>query len=968
MSGSHAPSPEQQRVIDTWGQGMAIQAGAGSGKTTTLVTKCVKLLETREKARFAAVTFTERSATDLRIKLSDRLSAPGALNYNWVMTIHGLCGAIIKEYPREAGFDGEESILTEPEAQLLWESAVEALWLDEIPEEISHALDSLLDRESQNSLGDLLLRLRDIKGFGALEALKASSDPDTVALYRTGGFVLERYSRLKRRRGVLDFNDLELGADRALNHASVRAYYHRCFDLVLVDEFQDTNPIQARLIWKFARPEGTNLCVVGDPKQSIYRFRDADVTVFEEFCKRLPIQQSLTWNFRSRPGIIEYTNALCGKAFAVGGNVTKKMEFESLIPQREPHPDPELHPVVRVPVQSPNDLAHWIRGEMAKGIPLEDMALLVRRIRGNEKWFKALTANGIPIAVGSGGLFWSDPRVRELVAFLRWWDLPGHSLSGGIFLRAPWMRIPDLVLDQWVQQDPTWQAPFFASDHVIAVHLNKFRTSSAPAVRPGELLLELLVDAATEEELWAPLLGLWHRVEEYSSNGLDFHDTVQELTRAVEENRREREVPAPRNLGQLPVLTFHGAKGLEFPHVILIDFGHKPRISDAPLLFWDRDQGAFLGRRDEDGGRDKDDPAEAKWRTLEKEKNLAESKRLFYVALTRAKERLALVCLDAISDAARASAKTLTAKKEKDLANAGPEQIFKEDHWRNWIDTVDVPQSLPPLPFGPMPARPVVLQQSGGAGVHSLSHYSESVLFKRTRHSVTEWALLDRCPRAYEWTFIRPVSVPAIAVSEQSEVDSSSDSTELGTLVHSCLEKGDYSELNTQPEIQVRLTQWARTSPWMQPADPSQKRDVWKELPFEVPTQGETLVGSIDRLLLQWIDGLPHYSIIDFKVTQGPKSRARVVDAYRTQIELYAWAVRALAPPESQINARIVVISTAAVQEVPIPLGHVDIPALLAQSLAVISGGSGAGKPRPGRHCRVCPHEMHCPDSNTFVL
>src|SRR3954452_1815177 len=107
-------------------------AGAGSGKTTTLVAKCGKLMEMNPKARFAAVSFTERSASDLRAKLSQGLLSSGdpssrGIHPHWVMTIHGLCGAVIREYPRQAGFDGEESVLAEAEASLLWDRAIEAL-------------------------------------------------------------------------------------------------------------------------------------------------------------------------------------------------------------------------------------------------------------------------------------------------------------------------------------------------------------------------------------------------------------------------------------------------------------------------------------------------------------------------------------------------------------------------------------------------------------------------------------------------------------------------------------------------------------------------------------------------------------------------------------------------------------------------------------------------------------------------
>src|SRR5437773_2588389 len=97
-------SPEQQEVIDTWGRGLAVMAGAGSGKTTTLVTKCEELLRRDPNARFAAVSFTEKSTSDLRAKLSQKMDLPKG--GHWVMTIHGLCASIVRDFPREAGFDG----------------------------------------------------------------------------------------------------------------------------------------------------------------------------------------------------------------------------------------------------------------------------------------------------------------------------------------------------------------------------------------------------------------------------------------------------------------------------------------------------------------------------------------------------------------------------------------------------------------------------------------------------------------------------------------------------------------------------------------------------------------------------------------------------------------------------------------------------------------------------------------------
>src|SRR5690606_8569127 len=112
-----------------------------------------------------------------------------------------------------------------------------------------------------------------------------------------------------------------------------------------------------------------------------------------------------------------------------------EMEYEPLVAGREA--DPESDPVIRIDVETPEQLADWISAEVERGVPLHEMALLLRKIRGSDKWLKPIAAAGIPIAVGSGGLFWEDPRVREITAFLRWWDQPGNALSGAVFLRAP---------------------------------------------------------------------------------------------------------------------------------------------------------------------------------------------------------------------------------------------------------------------------------------------------------------------------------------------------------------------------------------------------------------------------------------------------------------------------------------------------------------------------------------------------
>ncbi|MBC7693335.1 MAG: UvrD-helicase domain-containing protein [Methylotenera sp.] len=1022
-------SNEQQRVVDTWDQGMAVLAGAGSGKTSTLVVKCAELLKRNPKARFAAVSFTEKSARDLKNKLSQKLSLNqdgGALSGHWVMTIHGLCGAIIKEYPREAGFDGEETMLSETEAQLLWERACEGLWFEELPPTIFQALERLLDRESRTSLSDLLQRLRNLASFGVMHSLLEgeSATADSRALREVGLYVLERYDRLKKRRGAVDFNDLERGAERALEFPEIQAEYQRRFDLIMVDEFQDTNPIQAKIIWNLVRKNATNLCVVGDPKQSIYRFRDADVSVFEDCCSRLPVTVSLTANFRSRPGIIEFCNQVCEPAFEASA-----MQYQALEAKKEP--SAEFDPVVRLNALSPQDLGIWVRSEMDRGVPLSDMALLLRKIRGNEKWLKALTAAGIPIAVESGGLFWDDPRVREMTAFLKWWDNPGNELSGAIFLRSTWVGINDETLDLWRRLDPTWQKPFFASGHPIAQALLPFQ-NKAIETRPSELLMALLISQELEDELGVPLLGLWHRAEELSSMRLDFHGVVAEFTLSMAETRREKTVPPPRNQGQLIVLTLHGAKGLEFPHVILVDLPERAsKASNAPLLYWDRTRGAYLGKRDENGEREKKDPVELAWKEDEKRKNLAESKRLFYVAVTRAEDRLVLVCptspppdSNAAADAdellQQVGAETPTAE---DLA-----LYYEKDFWRGWIEAcgavtaeVTTPEQFElQLPGTAPTGAEAMAAESVMAPVRRPSVIAPTVQpVKRPRHSVTEWTTLSRCPRAYEWNFIRPVVVdkafplsdaknggerevgqwtfPHAELNKGAEQETHESQftggtgfagtvglaqNELGTRVHACLETGNAEglrelerEVGSERFQAAPVIEWMQNSPEMQgPSEvPSSgevglggnsDRQVFPELAFEVPVAGEVLVGSIDRLTVDQ----GHYSIIDFKVTSRPKSDEDLLEAYETQLQLYRMALHILEPDSmGHTDAKLVNISANQIQTVEVPLTlEMDALETLARRASRIVQGE-AGEPVPGKLCRVCDFRTMCPEGRAYT-
>ena len=954
-------TPEQKAVVDQWGSGMAVIAGAGSGKTYTLVQKVKALLQKKPDARFAAVSFTEKSAADLRAKLTQlTLELQGKpLQGHFVTTIHGLCSNILREYPREAGFDGDEQVLSESQAFNLWNRAVESIWFDDLPEDVEQALKFLSERESQSQLKEILTRVRDLLSMNVLNRINSRE------LSILSKYVLERYDRIKRRRGGLDFNDLERGADLALRHDAVSQDYRNRFDLVMVDEFQDTNPVQARILERFVKPDYSNLLVVGDPKQAIYGFRDADVSVFEDFCSRLPLQQLLSVNFRSLPEILEFSNDVCIPAFEAS-----EMKYQALQAGKPESEQSQMRdslknakPISQIEVQGPEQFAKWVKNQN-----LQDTALLLRKIRGNEKWLQALQSHGVPIAIESGGLLWSDPRARELAHLLKWWVNPGDEYAAVTVLRSPWVSIPDATIEAWKTMDATFLAPFFDSDHSVARAIRgHFLTPTL--TRPGEVLLSLLHSPGVESELGVFILALWHRCEDLSTQGLDSQRVVEEIWKACTDERRDRTPPPPQNTG-LRIMTVHGSKGLEFDHVFLLDFPEKPsKKGGYPLLYWDKHDGAYLAKRDEFGDRLKEgeDPEESLWQQKQSLKDLAESKRLLYVAITRAKKRIVCVLPT-----------TLDIKKREsiDKARSKIDDIYKRDFWRAWVEpALNKRDSAIHFDFSQVNIDSSVIENTGK---NSLRQTSNTFKPKRPRHGVSEWNRLSQCPRRYEWSVVRPKLSDEEFVTDFVESNFKNQKipqSEVGTRLHRCLETGDFEELaklETDAGKNVfsanAVMKWAQSSALMNLQSHYDDRCVdFRELTFEIPISDEVLVGAIDRLVVDKTNNEnPKYTVIDFKVTGSSRSDQELVAVYETQLNLYVWALGVLEPSaKGNTRAVIVRIDPNGVKELSVPVKESQLDLFLNESQKIVQGATGA--PRPGSSCKYCEFKSQCIEGRQYL-
>jgi len=954
---SRTYTEKQRQIIDSFGSGQAVVAGAGCGKTTTLVAKCLALVRHSPEARFCAVSFTEKSVRDLKESLARGFLDEGITQDRqsyWVKTIHGLCSTILQEFPVQAGLQGGERILLEDESGRLWGRSVNLLWSQNENQEVSAALDRLLQVYSKKKLETLLAKLRSLMSFGVEDFIRKTQDrPEVQDLWLVFELVYRRYQHYKMREGALDFNDLEILALKALQDESVCRYYQQRFELVMVDEFQDTNPIQGQILERFVKPGFTNLCIVGDPKQSIYRFRDADVSVFQDLTERLPLKHLLDTNYRSRPEIIEFVNEVCAPLFAAS-----ELPYEALIAGRddEEFNDPR---VSRLALEDESTLARFLKAEETRGVDLSEFVILARSLRKDktQKFIQALEAEQVPFLLGSGGRFYADPRVRELVAFLKGWTSSKNTLSQVAALRAPWIGVSDDDLMRW--KDRYFECFFAESDHPVAQVLRQDFVQNTP-LRPGEIL-EKLWDVL-DLEMDMPLVSLWHKAESLSSQGRRFEDVVQTFSQAIEENRIEKEVPPPAQKGVVRLMTVHGSKGLQFPRVILLDFDGEYRSrGQSQDLIWDRKRGVHLFHLTEEGERDKKHPENLNWQELEKRAAVAESKRVFYVAVTRAQEALIL--------AWKSEVKASVASQKEGY------QPLMIDHWRAWVEHTRLPEAWPfeaaTEPETEAKESEVIRTQPDRP---SSPFASKTIEFDpgvyRPRHSPSEWMVLNQCALRYQRRFLENRreeekeirTVENGAVRDRSGVRSD-EVAQQGEQLHAWIENEQWEELATVT---------ASVEPFRKFLDQAQTPtlQIYREQAFEIPLNDEeALVGMMDRLEID--EARRSVRIVDYKWTAKARPADELLSHYLLQLQLYAWAAtKLIAFVPEKLEACLAHFTVDSFEIVHAPAEAMKLDGLESQVFQFFSQARDAlavtlrsqeNLPKTGDHCRYCEFQKSCP-------
>jgi ATP-dependent exoDNAse (exonuclease V) beta subunit len=494
---------EQEQAIARRAEPVLLAAGAGSGKTSVLVERFVRAVREDRvaPARILAITFTERAAGELRERVRERLLALGEreaardAEAAFVSTFHGFCARLLRGHPLLAGLDPEYRILDEGVAARLRERAFSAALRGFLGGERTEAVDLMAaygaDRVRSmvegvyaelRSRGERRPRLplpAPERGAGCIQGERqltmpvAASGPPADSLEEAGaracallGELLEGFGRsydaLKRERAAVDFDDLELCAGELLAaREDVRAAWAERFELLMVDEFQDTNPRQLAILTALDRG---NLFTVGDELQSIYAFRHADVNLFRARRAMLAghgASLQLTANFRSRAAILEVVNAVFGPRFGeaytplVSAPATRSDVEQAATPSTRSDGDQagngshlqgeadDVGPLVellltgrrgweergipRVALPRTPDwraaearmlagrIAELVQGDQARA---GDVVVLLRAVGDLEVYERALQERGLPTLAAVGG-FWAQQQVGDLLAYLR---------------------------------------------------------------------------------------------------------------------------------------------------------------------------------------------------------------------------------------------------------------------------------------------------------------------------------------------------------------------------------------------------------------------------------------------------------------------------------------------------------------------------------------------------------------------
>jgi DNA helicase-2/ATP-dependent DNA helicase PcrA len=609
----HAPetyledlNPAQRQAVLTTEGPLLVIAGAGSGKTRVLTRRIAHLLAAvgAKPPEILAITFTNKAAAEMRERVEDLVGPPARAS--WVMTFHAACGRILRREAQRLGYKSNFTIYDTADQLRLVKQCLEQLERD--PKRFT----------PRGILSQISNQKNQLIGPTEFASRVASFYDQTVA------DVYEMYQKRLFAANAVDFDDmLYLTVDVLERFPEAKEKWQKAFRYVLVDEYQDTNHAQYRFLQLLAEKH-SNVFAVGDPDQSIYAFRGADIRNVLEFERDFPGARSiaLEQNYRSTNNILQASNAVIRN-----NRERKDKNLWSELGEGEP--------VRVVEVEDEHSEARYVAAEIAmlveEGYSGKEIAVFYRTNAQSRVLEDILVRQGIAYQVIGGPRFYERAEVKDLVAYLQVIDNPFDALSLLRIANRPRRGIGDSTLAKLMtfadQAEITlWEAMDRADQAGVGTApqkaLTSFRTmiqslmSAAQEYEVPELIERVLEQSgyveALEAERTIESQGRVENLQELVSLAREWQEqnTEPTLSSFLQEVSLYSDQDTIRGESSLVTLmTLHNAKGLEYRAVYLIGM----------------EEGIFPHSR-----------------SIE-EQGVEEERRLAYVGMTRAMEKLTLM-------------------------------------------------------------------------------------------------------------------------------------------------------------------------------------------------------------------------------------------------------------------------------------------------------------------------------------
>ena len=609
MNLDHLNEKQREAVLCTEGP-LLILAGAGSGKTATMTHRIAYLIEQGVSPyKIMAVTFTNKAATEMRQRVEKLVGqVPGM----WILTFHSMSLRILREHYEEVGYERNFVIYDTVDQKALYKNILKDLNIDTKEYPINY-LSAIISKEKEADRGPEEFIEREGMNF------------KTKVIYS----VYKEYQERLRKNNAMDFDDLLRYALHVLrDNREILMEYQRVFDYIMVDEYQDTNHIQYQIVKLLAKAK-ENICVVGDDDQCIYEWRGADIRNILDFEKDFPSAKviKLEQNYRSCGNILNAAHSVIKNN---KGRKQKKLWTEA----------EEGHKLVYSRLDSDKEEARYVAREiqLLKGPNrrYDDFAILYRTNAQSRLFEDALRRADIPYQILSGFSFYERKETKDMISYMRLVVNPRDEMAFLRVINEPKRGIGAKTIEKLralslVRNESMMET--ISDEEIIASMTKKSQDSIREMVniikmcreQKDNLSVADIYDAlmvrtgymkALEDEKTVEAEGRIENLLDFKSFIFDFEKekkdvgevaTLEEFLEKVATNGDADKFESES--GKVALMTMHSAKGLEFPVVFM------PGMED----------GLFPSNR-----------------SMDQEEKLEEERRLCYVGMTRAKERLFL--------------------------------------------------------------------------------------------------------------------------------------------------------------------------------------------------------------------------------------------------------------------------------------------------------------------------------------